>query len=256
MHGLPQSGNIANDLLTSRLDKFGYYPWQYTPGLWRHKWSHITFSLVVDDFGVKCEGIQHDQHLKESLETYHELSVDWKENLFFRVSLDCDYKGKMVDLSMPGYISKSLTKYQHSIPPCPQHQPYKYTPFQYSAKFQQAVEPGTSAPLTKDQIKHVQDIVGKLLYYGRAVDPTIVTAIIEIVSCQSKVTEAVLKVFHQLLDYIATHPYSAIWYHVSDMIIALDTDAPCLFEHGDKLRASAYMFLAKKTNQISKMVPY
>ena len=33
MYGLPQAGNIANELLTSRLDKFVYFPCQYTPGL-------------------------------------------------------------------------------------------------------------------------------------------------------------------------------------------------------------------------------
>ena len=44
MYGLPQSGKLANDLLTSRLDKFGYYQCQYTPGLWIHKW--LTIGLL------------------------------------------------------------------------------------------------------------------------------------------------------------------------------------------------------------------
>ena len=36
------------------------------------------FSLVVDDFGVKFEGIRHAKHLKESLEHHYEVAVDWK----------------------------------------------------------------------------------------------------------------------------------------------------------------------------------
>ena len=84
--------------------------------------------MVVDKFGVKFEGIQHAQHLKEALETYHEISVDWKGKLFCGVSVDWDYKGKMFGLSMPGHISKALLKYQHAIPPLPQNHPYKFTP--------------------------------------------------------------------------------------------------------------------------------
>ena len=53
MYGLPQAGILANNLLIERLDAFGYYPVEFTPGLWRHKWRPIVFSLVVDDFGVK-----------------------------------------------------------------------------------------------------------------------------------------------------------------------------------------------------------
>ena len=36
MYGLPEAGKIANDLLKKRLDKAGYYPIQFTPGLWIH----------------------------------------------------------------------------------------------------------------------------------------------------------------------------------------------------------------------------
>ena len=37
IYGLKQAGIIANMELTKHLDKFGYYPVQHTPGLWRHK---------------------------------------------------------------------------------------------------------------------------------------------------------------------------------------------------------------------------
>ena len=53
MYGLPQAGRLANKLLEIQLNLEGYYHCQYTPGLWRHVWCPITFSLVVDDFGIK-----------------------------------------------------------------------------------------------------------------------------------------------------------------------------------------------------------
>ena len=56
MYRLPQAGNIANNLLTERLEPKGYYQCRHTPGLWRHKWIPILFSLVVNDFGIKYVG--------------------------------------------------------------------------------------------------------------------------------------------------------------------------------------------------------
>ena len=82
---------------------------------------------------------------------------------------------------------------------------YKSTPIQYGAKVQHIVEPDTSPHLTKDQIQNVQDIIGTLLYYGQVVDPTMVTALISIASCQAKGIEEVLSACHQILDYVANH---------------------------------------------------
>ena len=59
MYGLPQAGLLANKLLAKRLNIVGYYQCQYTPGLWRHVWRPITFSLVVDDFGIQTVGLTH-----------------------------------------------------------------------------------------------------------------------------------------------------------------------------------------------------
>ena len=154
----------------------------------------------------------------------------------------------MFNLSIPGYIIKALTKYQHAIPPRPQHQPYKSTYIQYGAKVQQVIEPYASTPLTKDQIKHFQDIVGTLLYYEQAVIPTIVTALIEISSCQVKGTEAFFKTFHQLLDYLATHTDTDIQYHYSNIILVLDTDASYLSEHGGKSEPLHTCSSPRKTN--------
>jgi hypothetical protein len=59
IYGLPQAGILANKLLKKRLAKFGYFEVPNTPGLWRHIWRPIQFTLVVDDFGVKYVGKEH-----------------------------------------------------------------------------------------------------------------------------------------------------------------------------------------------------
>ena len=53
MYGLPQAGLLVNELLEKRLNKHGYYQSKLVPGLRKHKTRPITFSIVVDDFGVK-----------------------------------------------------------------------------------------------------------------------------------------------------------------------------------------------------------
>jgi hypothetical protein len=51
--GLPYVGILANKLLRKRLVPHGYYECVNTPGLWRHATRPITFTLVVDNFGIK-----------------------------------------------------------------------------------------------------------------------------------------------------------------------------------------------------------
>ncbi|KAL7483627.1 hypothetical protein ACHAW6_009271, partial [Cyclotella cf. meneghiniana] len=97
---------LANKLLAKCLDLEGYYQCQLMLGLWRHKWCNITFSLLVDDFGIKTVGLSHAKHLKHALEKYYNVTVDWKGELFCGIKLDWDYKKQTVDLSMPNYIPK------------------------------------------------------------------------------------------------------------------------------------------------------
>jgi hypothetical protein len=56
MYGLPQAGILANNLLVTRLAPHGDRPCTHTHGLWRHGTKPITFTLVVDDFGIKYLG--------------------------------------------------------------------------------------------------------------------------------------------------------------------------------------------------------
>ena len=68
IHGLPQSGALANALLGQRLNKQGYYQCATTPGLYRQEWKPITFCLIVDNFGVEYVGERHALHLWAALE--------------------------------------------------------------------------------------------------------------------------------------------------------------------------------------------
>ena len=48
-----------------------------TPGFWTHAWRPISFTLVVDDFGVNYVGKEHADHLVGLLKENYEISKDW-----------------------------------------------------------------------------------------------------------------------------------------------------------------------------------
>ena len=113
MYGLPQAGILANILLTERLAPHGYYQCRHTPGLWRHKWRPILFSLVVDDFGIQYVGKTHANHLITAIEEHYQFTKDWGGTLYCGITLRWNYQNRTVDLSMPGYVDAMLHKYQH-----------------------------------------------------------------------------------------------------------------------------------------------
>jgi hypothetical protein len=112
--GLPQAGILANKLLCCKLAPFGYFKHVNTPGLWYHESRPISFTLVVDDFGVKYVNKEDVDHLVASIKTTYTLTKDWTSNLYCGIALDWDYVNQTVDIAMPGYIKKKLQEYNHA----------------------------------------------------------------------------------------------------------------------------------------------
>jgi len=157
--GLPQAGILANKLLRKRLKPHGYYECINTPGLWQHATRPITFSLVVDDFGVKYVGKEHVDHLISCLKTEtYKLTEDWAGDLYCGISLRWDYAKRWLDISMPGYIKKQLLKYKHIIRQI-QHCPYSPEPKRYGADAQSPLPQDILRKLNDKEIKQVQKIV-------------------------------------------------------------------------------------------------
>jgi hypothetical protein len=108
MYGLPQAGIIAQDLLTKSLHKAEYWHSNITPGYWCHDWRPISFTFVVDNFGVKYINKGDVEHLTNMLKQDYKINVDWEGTRYLGLTLDWDYATRKVHLSMPGYIEKTL----------------------------------------------------------------------------------------------------------------------------------------------------
>jgi hypothetical protein len=189
MHGLPQTGRFANDSLVKCLAPHCYHPVCLTHGLWKHATHPVMSTMVVEDFGIKYIGKEHVDYLVNALKHDYKVTEDWTGGLYCGIELDWDYKNKTVDLSMPGYISNALYKFQHKEPLRPQHAPYPTQTPHYDSKVQLAPELDTPAYLSPAGKKRIQQVIGFLLYYGRTIDPTILTSISALTSQQSTTVE-------------------------------------------------------------------
>jgi hypothetical protein len=227
MDGMKQSGLLANQLLQTRLAPFGYYPARHTAGLWLHKTRPISFTLIVDDFAVKYVGKHHAEHLRNALLRTYELATDWTATVYSGMTLKWDYNKLICNIYMPGYVSNVLSKFQHDCPKHPHHTPSRYVTPVYGAKTQYATRDETP-PITAQQCITIQKVTGSVLYYARAVDPTVLMPLNDIATEQTRVTEKTQAATNQMLDYLATHPDATIRYHASNMVLHIHSDASYL----------------------------
>ena len=181
MYGLPQAGRLANDQLIKFMAPHGYEPMPLTPGLWHHKTRDIIFSLVVDDFGVRYTSQSDADHLIATLESAYHVSVDWNGARYCGLSLAWDYNARTCDVSMPGYIDRALQRFQHDAPRTPEHSPHPWQRPNYGAKTQFATLPDATSPAldAADKLR-ILEVLGTLLFYARAIDSTLLTAIGEL----------------------------------------------------------------------------
>jgi len=93
---------------------------------------------------------------------------------------------------MPGYVGKALQHFQHIAPTQPQHTLHPWIPPQYGAKVQLTNPINTMQHIKKLQTKYLQQIIGILLYYGRAFDLTMLIMLGSLAVAQSEGTLATL----------------------------------------------------------------
>ena len=99
MYGIPQAGMLFNNHITKYLDTYGYSPTTHTLILWHQQIYPISFTLLVDDFGVKYFGWEHDKHLIAALTTLYLLTIDWEAKLYCGLTLNLYYNMCSMDLT-------------------------------------------------------------------------------------------------------------------------------------------------------------
>ncbi len=103
--------------------------------------------------------------------------------------------------------------------------------------------PDTSELLNDNRKRRIQEIVGALFYYARAVDNKLLVAISVISPHQSKATIVTEQAVNLLLDYVATYPNDDIAYQSSNIILCAYANAGFLNNTKSRSRAGAPIFL-------------
>jgi hypothetical protein len=97
--------------------------------------------------------------------------------------------------------------------------------------------------LTATQCTEIQKITGSVLYYSRAVEPTVIMALNDIATEQTAATEKTKTAAGQLLDYLATHPDAKIRFQASYMILHIHSDASYLSVSNERSRLGGLFYL-------------
>jgi hypothetical protein len=103
-----------------------------------------------------------------------------------------------------------------------------------------------SAILPQSKLTRIQEIVGTFLFYGRAIDSTMMVALGTVASKQSKGKHATAQAITQILKYASAHPDANVRYHASDMCLHIHSDASYLSEAHARIQDGGTFFLSKK----------
>ena len=127
---------------------------------------------------------------------------------------------------MPGYVSNALLCFDHTHKKQTKFRTHRIHSIPaYKAKTQYAEQLEDSPKFDKANTKYIQQVAGTLLYYGRAVDTTILLVLSSIASEQAAPTERTMLKVKQLLNYCASQEEAIITYNASKMVLAVHSNA-------------------------------
>jgi hypothetical protein len=238
LYGMPQASMIAHREITSLLALHGYHLSKTTPCLYTHVTNGVSFVLWVDDFLIKYK--TRDQasidHLLATLRLKYDITVDLHGSSYVGMTIHRNRRLSTLDISMPHYISNMAKELNLTLRPHPPKSPIISATTTYTSQPQlESID--LSAAANPSQKKFLQVIIGKLLYYTLAVDPTIQVATTQLASRQSKATLTTMHAADRLIQYVLANPNATITYRKSNMILVAHSDASHDSEPSSKSRA-------------------
>ena len=147
---------------------------------------------------------------------------------------------------MPGYVQAMLHKSQHEATGNATDALHAYNAPTYGKPNQAPLTIDDSPVLPAKEITRIQQVVGTLLYYARAIDSTMHVALGAIASAQMKGTKATAIAVTQLLNYCSSHPEATVRFYASEMVLMVHSDASYLTESEARSRVGGHYFLGHR----------
>ncbi len=243
IYGLPQAGKLAQDRLVAHLAKNGYIQCVNTPCLFVHQTNGVAFTLVVDDFLIKYKDREAVNHLLTALRELYTITTEFgTTQKYVGITLHHNKLQRYIDMSIPGYVKKAIQRFKRDNLKGADS-PIIYVPPNYGKHQQEVPLEEPSVPLTASEKLEVQEIVGVFLFYARAVDPTMLTAINKIASRQAKPTSLIKKEVERFLQYANKWPEATMRVRASNMKLVCHSDGSYLSESEARSRAGGIIFL-------------
>ena len=134
MYGLKEAVIIAYKRLVRNLQPQGYAPVAHTHGLWTHTTMPTTFTLAVDDFGIKFFSADNATHLLDFFRKKYSITVNPSGSKYCGLIINWNYRSNYVNISMPNAVRKALERFQHPKTTRPQQSTHKCLTSTYGAK--------------------------------------------------------------------------------------------------------------------------
>ena len=115
---------------------------------------------------------------------------------------------------MPNYLQHALHRLQHSRPTRLQHAPHRHNKPVYDQRiqFSESQDDSREVFLSASAKTLIQKIIGIFLYYGIALDLTMLVALGTLATQQSKPTESLWNDITWFLNYAASHPHANVFF--------------------------------------------
>ena len=226
MYGLPHAGRIAQEALILHLASHHYLQTS-TPCLFKHTSNGTCFTLVVDDFGIKYRTKDTAQHLIDCLQLKYKLTIRWEGERYLGMTVLFDRTARHVQLSIPGYIRKVLQRFAPSLT-IGAKSPGIYTPPRYGQPTEQSPTVDDSPRVSPAEQLNLQGLIGAVLYYCLAVDPTGLPVVTALASAQSRATASTIAASRRLLAYFFNYPDNKLTLKACEMRLHIQSDASYL----------------------------
>ncbi len=200
---------------------------------------------MVDDFLIKYNDRKDADHLLTVLRELYTITTEFgATQKYVGITLQHNRTQNYINMSIPGYVQKAIQRFQRTNLRGADS-PIIYVPPNYGKHQQEVSLDEPSVPLTAAEVLELQEIVGVFLFYARAVDPTMLTAINKIASRQAKPTSLIKKEVERFLQYANKWPDATMRVRASNMKLVCHSDGSYLSESEARSRAGGILFLGE-----------
>ena len=250
LYGHAVAGRLSNQELVKLLKVAGYYESDLVPCLFKHESRQISFSLIVDDLGVKHTNTEDIQHLIDAISPRWKVKHNPTGDKYIGMNLKWNYDpaNPSLEISNAETAPKSFARFDKDNSIKRRKTPSKYTPPVYG-KETTDVETEAAPPEHLPEMKNfVQSVNGTYLFYGRIIDYSILEQTNTIGQSQGNPTADTVDQVNHLIGYMKEYPDTKLVVKGNDMQFRVMYDASFMTAHARKSKGGAVYYLSNITD--------